>query len=79
MLISLSNVWLVLKVKELSSSALEMLVPGHVVGNVMGRGRENIDNIQASVEISDNKSSCGDRVAVISGKPEQKRTTESLI
>ncbi|GJX58328.1 DNA replication licensing factor MCM2 [Tanacetum coccineum] len=65
MLISLSNVWLVLKVKELSSSALEMLVPGHVVGNVMGRGRANVDNVrkisEASLEISDNKSSCGDR------------------
>ncbi|GKC98965.1 DNA replication licensing factor MCM2, partial [Tanacetum coccineum] len=49
----------------LSSSALEMLVPGHAVGNVMGRGRANVDNIrkisEASVEISDNKSSCGDR------------------
>ncbi|GJZ26500.1 reverse transcriptase domain-containing protein [Tanacetum coccineum] len=68
---------------KLSSSALEMLVPGHAVGNVMGRGRANVDNIrkisEASVEISDNKSSCGDRVAVISGKPEQKRTAESLI
>ncbi|GJT93529.1 DNA replication licensing factor MCM2 [Tanacetum coccineum] len=61
---------------KLSSSALEMLVPGHAVGNVMGRGRANVDNIrkisEASVEISDNKSSCGDCVAVISGKPEQK-------
>ncbi|GJY61166.1 auxin transport protein BIG [Tanacetum coccineum] len=50
---------------RLSSSALEMLVPGHAVGNVMGRGRANVDNIrkisEASVEISDNKSSCGDR------------------
>ncbi|GJV52746.1 auxin transport protein BIG [Tanacetum coccineum] len=50
---------------KLSSSALEMLVPGHAVGNVMGRGRANVDNIrktsEASVEISDNKSSCGDR------------------
>ncbi|GKA29060.1 auxin transport protein BIG, partial [Tanacetum coccineum] len=49
----------------LSSSALEMLVPGHEVGNVMGEGRGNVDNIRkiskASVEISDNKSSCGDR------------------
>ncbi|GJS24358.1 DNA replication licensing factor MCM2 [Tanacetum coccineum] len=49
----------------LSSSALEMLVPSHAVGNVMGRGRANVDNIrkisEASVEISDNKSSCGDR------------------
>nr|GEY38679.1 KH domain-containing protein At4g18375 [Tanacetum cinerariifolium] len=61
---------------RLSSSALEMLVPGHAVGKVIGRGRANVDNIHkisgASVEISDNKSSCGDRVAVISGKPEQK-------
>ncbi|GJV18098.1 hypothetical protein Tco_1363421, partial [Tanacetum coccineum] len=50
---------------KLSSSALEMLGPGHAVGNVMGRGRANVDNIrkisEASVEISDNKSSCGDR------------------
>ncbi|GJW32550.1 KH domain-containing protein [Tanacetum coccineum] len=47
---------------------------GHAVGNVMGRGRANVDNIhkisKAFVEISDNKSSCGDRVAIISGKPE---------
>ncbi|GJU37328.1 histone acetyltransferase GCN5 isoform X2 [Tanacetum coccineum] len=63
----------------LSSFALEMLVPGHAVGKVMGRGRSKVDNIRkvnirASIEISDTKSSCGDRVAVISGKPEQKRT-----
>ncbi|GJV11027.1 auxin transport protein BIG [Tanacetum coccineum] len=42
---------------KLSSSALEMLVPGHAVGNVMGRGRANVDNIrkisEASVEISE--------------------------
>ncbi|GJR51825.1 DNA replication licensing factor MCM2 [Tanacetum coccineum] len=31
---------------KLSSSALKMLVPGHAVGNVMGRGRENMDNIR---------------------------------
>nr|GFD48973.1 KH domain-containing protein At4g18375-like [Tanacetum cinerariifolium] len=52
----------------LSSSALEMLVPGHAVGKVMGRGGANVDNIRkisgASVEISDTKSSRGDRVAV---------------
>ncbi|GJR61243.1 reverse transcriptase domain-containing protein [Tanacetum coccineum] len=64
MIISLSSLASI-KVKELSSSALEMLVPGHAVGNVMGRGRANVDNIrkisEASVEISDNKSSCGDR------------------
>nr|GEU97197.1 putative reverse transcriptase domain, ribonuclease H-like domain, aspartic peptidase domain protein [Tanacetum cinerariifolium] len=62
--------------KKLSSSALEMLVPGHVVGKVMGRGRANVDNIckisRASVNICDTKSSRGDRMAVISGTPEQK-------
>lgn len=67
----------------LSSSALEMLVPGHAVGKVMGRGGANVDNIRkisgADVEISDTKSSRGDRVAVISGTPEQKRTAENLI
>nr|GEU34092.1 auxin transport protein BIG [Tanacetum cinerariifolium] len=51
--------------KRLSFSALEMLAPGHAVGKVMGRGRANVDNIckisGASVEISDNKSSRGDR------------------
>nr|GEV36241.1 auxin transport protein BIG [Tanacetum cinerariifolium] len=31
---------------RLSSSALEMLVPGHAVGKVMGRGRANVDNIR---------------------------------
>ncbi|GJS01772.1 uncharacterized mitochondrial protein-like protein [Tanacetum coccineum] len=31
---------------KLPSSALEMLVPGHAVGNVMGRGRANVDNIR---------------------------------
>nr|GEZ23962.1 protein like COV 2 [Tanacetum cinerariifolium] len=59
-----------------------MLVPGYVVGKVMGRGRANVVNIRkilgASVKISDNKSSRG-RVDVILRKPEQKRTTESLI
>ncbi|GKC12850.1 histone acetyltransferase GCN5 isoform X2 [Tanacetum coccineum] len=30
----------------LSSSALEMLVPGHAVGKVMGKGRSNVDNIR---------------------------------
>lgn len=31
---------------RLSSSALEMLVPGHAVGKVMGRGGANVDNIR---------------------------------
>ncbi|GFP81168.1 kh domain-containing protein at4g18375 [Phtheirospermum japonicum] len=64
-------------------STLEMLVPAHAVGKVMGRGGTNIDNIRkisgASVEISDSKSGRGDRVALISGTSEQKRTAENLI
>nr|GEW32529.1 auxin transport protein BIG [Tanacetum cinerariifolium] len=31
---------------RLSFSALEMLLPGHAVGKVMGRGRANVDNIR---------------------------------
>ncbi|GKB04590.1 auxin transport protein BIG [Tanacetum coccineum] len=62
MLISLINVAIIKGEKE---CRLKMLVPGHVVSNVMGRGRANVDTIrkisEASVEISDNKSSCGDR------------------
>ncbi|GJT50211.1 hypothetical protein Tco_0976368, partial [Tanacetum coccineum] len=30
----------------LLSSALEMLVPGHAVAKLMGRGRANVDNIR---------------------------------
>ncbi|KAD4982833.1 hypothetical protein R6Q59_002465 [Mikania micrantha] len=67
----------------LSSSSSEMLIPGHAVGKVMGKGGANVDNIRkisgAAVEISDTKSSRGDRVAVISGTPEQKRAAENLI
>nr|GEU79923.1 auxin transport protein BIG [Tanacetum cinerariifolium] len=43
---------------RLSSSALELLVPGHVVGKLMGIGRANMNNIRkisgASIETSDN-------------------------
>ncbi|KAM0048042.1 putative K domain-containing protein [Helianthus debilis subsp. tardiflorus] len=67
----------------LPSSSSEMVVPGHAVGKVMGKGGANVDNIRkisgASVEISESKSSRGDRVAVISGTPEQKRSAENLI
>ncbi|KAK1375498.1 RNA-binding KH domain-containing protein [Heracleum sosnowskyi] len=62
---------------------LEMVVPAHAVGKVMGKGGANIDNIRkisgADVEISHSKSSRGDRVALISGTPEQKRAAENLI
>ncbi|KAM1032812.1 hypothetical protein ACFX2I_036352 [Malus domestica] len=64
-------------------STLEMLVPANAVGKVMGKGGANIANIRkisgAMVEISESKSSRGDRVAHISGTPEQKRTAENLI
>ncbi|KAK3041177.1 hypothetical protein RJ639_028656 [Escallonia herrerae] len=64
-------------------SMLEMVVPAHAVGKVMGKGGANIENIRkisgAAVEISDPKSARGDRVAVISGTVEQKRTAENLI
>ncbi|CAN4081539.1 unnamed protein product [Withania somnifera] len=64
-------------------SAIEMVIPGHAVGKVMGKGGSNIDNIRkisgASVDIIDSKSSRGDQLAIISGTQEQKRAAENLI
>ncbi|PQQ20455.1 KH domain-containing protein [Prunus yedoensis var. nudiflora] len=64
-------------------STFEMLVPANAVGKVLGKGGANIANIRkisgAMIEISDSKSSRGDRIAHISGTPEQKRTAENLI
>lgn len=64
-------------------STAEMLVPANAVGKVLGKGGANIANIRkisgAVIEISDSKSSRGDRVAVISGTAEQKRAAENLI
>ncbi|XP_027338426.1 KH domain-containing protein At4g18375-like [Abrus precatorius] len=64
-------------------SALEMLVPANAVGKVLGKGGANIANIRkisgATVEISDSKSARGDRIALISGTPEQKHAAENLI
>jgi poly(rC)-binding protein 2/3/4 len=64
-------------------STFEMLVPAHAVGKVMGKGGANVDNIRkisgAAIEISESKSSRGDRVALISGTSEQKRSAENLI
>ncbi|KAL0305478.1 UNVERIFIED_CONTAM: KH domain-containing protein, partial [Sesamum radiatum] len=120
-------------------STLEMVIPAHAVGKVMGKGGTNIDNIPthisvrllalvempkgtpilyseinsmvnlpikfilldlgclemlvvgdylnltflvisgAAIEISDSKSSRGDRVALVSGTTEQKRAAENLI
>ncbi|XP_031259276.1 KH domain-containing protein At4g18375 [Pistacia vera] len=65
------------------TSALEILVPANAVGKVMGKGGANLANIRkisgAMIEISDSKSSHGDRVALISGNPEQRRSAENLI
>ncbi|XP_050287773.1 KH domain-containing protein At4g18375-like [Quercus robur] len=64
-------------------STLEILVPANAVGKVMGKGGANIANLRkisgAMIEISDSKSSRGDRIALISGTPEQKRAAENLI
>ncbi|XP_028804562.1 KH domain-containing protein At4g18375 isoform X2 [Neltuma alba] len=63
--------------------ALEMLIPANAVGKVLGKGGTNIANIRkisgAMIEVSDSKSSRGDRIAHISGTPEQKRAAENLI
>ncbi|XP_038722335.1 KH domain-containing protein At4g18375-like isoform X2 [Tripterygium wilfordii] len=64
-------------------SALEMLVPANAVGKVLGKGGANIGNIRklsgAMIELSETKSAWGDRIALISGTPEQKRTAENMI
>ncbi|KGN49408.1 KH domain-containing protein At4g18375 [Cucumis sativus] len=64
-------------------SSLEMLIPANAAGKVIGKGGANIANIRkisgALIEISDSKSSRGDRIALISGTSEQKRTAENLI
>lgn len=67
----------------LSPSTLEILVPASAVGKVMGKGGSNLANIRkisgAMVEMSESKSSRGDRIALISGTPDQKRAAENLI
>ncbi|PNY07179.1 KH domain-containing protein at4g18375-like protein [Trifolium pratense] len=64
-------------------STLDMLIPANAVGKVLGKGGANIANIRkisgATVEISDTRSGRGDRIALISGTPEQKRAAENLI
>ncbi|KAJ8761919.1 hypothetical protein K2173_006521 [Erythroxylum novogranatense] len=66
-----------------SPSTLDLLVPAHAMGKVMGKGGTNMDNIRkisgAIIEISDAKSGRGDRIAHISGTPEQKQAAENLI
>ncbi|XP_042514503.1 KH domain-containing protein At4g18375 [Macadamia integrifolia] len=64
-------------------STLDMVIPANAVGKVLGKGGANIANIRkisgAIVEIFDSKSSRGDRIAQISGTPDQKRSAENLI
>ncbi|XP_077243772.1 KH domain-containing protein At4g18375-like isoform X2 [Tasmannia lanceolata] len=64
-------------------SSLEVTIPSNAVGKVMGRGGANIANIRkisgATVEILDSKTSRSDRIAQISGTPEQKHMAENLI
>lgn len=65
------------------SLTLEVLVPANAVGKVIGKAGANLANIRkisgAMIEMSESKSSRGDRVALISGTPEQKRAAENLI
>ncbi|XWS19863.1 hypothetical protein CRYUN_Cryun31cG0053000 [Craigia yunnanensis] len=65
------------------SSALEILIPATAVGKVMGKGGLNLANIRkisgAMIEISESKSLRGERVALITGNPQQKREAENLI
>nr|AIZ68203.1 KH domain-containing protein At4g18375-like protein [Albuca bracteata] len=61
----------------------EVVIPASALSKVMGKGGANIDNIRkisgANVEIVDSKSSRSERVALISGAPEQKRAAEDMI
>ncbi|KAJ4912579.1 KH domain-containing protein [Raphanus sativus] len=64
------------------SSALEILVPANAVSKVIGKEGGNLENIRrisgAMVEVSDSKTSHGDRIALVSGTPEQMRSAENL-
>ncbi|XP_068656501.1 KH domain-containing protein At4g18375 [Aristolochia californica] len=67
----------------LQPSPLEIVIPANAVGKVIGKGGANIANIRkisgAVVEILDSRSSRSDRIAQISGTPEEKRAAENLI
>ncbi|KAG0494524.1 hypothetical protein HPP92_005518 [Vanilla planifolia] len=64
-------------------SYVEMTIPSHAISKVLGKGGSNLSNIRkisgADIEIVDSKSSRFERVAQISGTPEQKRAAENLI
>ncbi|ONK65394.1 uncharacterized protein A4U43_C07F36650 [Asparagus officinalis] len=61
----------------------EVVIPSHAVSKVVGRGGTNLANIRslsgADVELVDSKSSRHERIARISGNPEQKRAAENMI
>ncbi|XP_022715519.1 KH domain-containing protein At4g18375-like [Durio zibethinus] len=65
------------------SSTLEILIPANAVGKVIGKGGLNLSNIRkisgAMIEISESKSLRGERVALITGTPQQKHEAENLI
>lgn len=64
-------------------SYIEMSIPSHAISKVLGKGGSNLANIRkisgADIEIVDSKSSRFERIAQISGTPDQKRTAENLI
>nr|CAD1825054.1 unnamed protein product [Ananas comosus var. bracteatus] len=61
----------------------EMVIPSHALSKVMGKGGTNLENIRkisgAHIEIVDSKTSHFERIAQISGTPEQKQSAENLI
>ncbi|XP_073526209.1 uncharacterized protein [Phyllobates terribilis] len=64
-------------------TTLEIVIPLGTLSKVMGKGGANLANIRqisgAVVEISESVTSRGDRVALVSGTAEQKRSAENLI
>ncbi|KAJ4772526.1 RNA-binding KH domain-containing protein [Rhynchospora pubera] len=62
---------------------VEMVIPGGALPKVLGKGGANLDNIRrisgARVEIVESKSSHYDRIAQISGTPQQQQSAEDLI
>ncbi|KAG1358852.1 KH domain-containing protein [Cocos nucifera] len=62
---------------------IEMVIPANALAKVMGKGGTNIENIRkisgARIEIVDSISSRYERIAQISGTPEQKHAAENLI
>ncbi|GLU14008.1 hypothetical protein SLE2022_306040 [Rubroshorea leprosula] len=66
-----------------SPSTLEILIPANAVGRVIGKGGANLSNIRkisgAMIEISESKSSRGDRIALVTGTPQQKHEAENLL